>query len=270
MSNISKSIIPEKSQERYYELAKIKNRWGTGLLKLTPDFITEKFNNGEVGKMLEVGCGLAEILKYIPEDIEYCGIDPVEYAIEKCKKEYPQRNFLIGRAEKLPFGDNVFDLVLSIRALEMLEDPRAGLSEMARVVRPGGFVILEAPNFELPWSRVRSFRHYGKIDKVALRIKRFWVLFLRNFGILSFRTIPQNFSEATGKWETGDDDAKYLTSAYEVAQFYKKANFKIIYYYRRQFPNNSFKNLIKNLVLKIPSLKYAGNNIFFIFQKYDK
>jgi ubiquinone/menaquinone biosynthesis C-methylase UbiE len=43
---------------------------------------------------------------------------------------------------RLPFADNSFDVVMSAHLLEHLHDPKAALTEMARVTRPGGVIIL--------------------------------------------------------------------------------------------------------------------------------
>jgi SAM-dependent methyltransferase len=50
-------------------------------------------------------------------------------------------------AEQLPFADDSFDIVFSIAVLEHVTDPRACLTEALRVVRPGGMVIMNVPNY---------------------------------------------------------------------------------------------------------------------------
>ncbi len=51
-----------------------------------------------------------------------------------------------GNLERLPLADADFDLVVSIQVLEHLLDPAAGVRELARVLRPGGTLLLSTDN----------------------------------------------------------------------------------------------------------------------------
>jgi SAM-dependent methyltransferase len=53
---------------------------------------------------------------------------------------------VLGVGEQLPFADNSFDLILSNEVIEHVADDRAAVAEMARVARPGGRVVIFAPN----------------------------------------------------------------------------------------------------------------------------
>jgi ubiquinone/menaquinone biosynthesis C-methylase UbiE len=61
------------------------------------------------------------------------------------EKLAPHRNrvtLMHGPAEALPFPDNTFDLVTCLEALEFMMHPREVLRELARVLRPGGLLVL--------------------------------------------------------------------------------------------------------------------------------
>ena len=51
-----------------------------------------------------------------------------------------------GSAEKLPFPDACFDMVLAIEVLEHLPDPATALAELARVAKPGATAVLSVPS----------------------------------------------------------------------------------------------------------------------------
>jgi SAM-dependent methyltransferase len=53
---------------------------------------------------------------------------------------------VLGVGERLPFADDSFDLILSNEVIEHVADDRAAVAEMARVARPGGRVVIFAPN----------------------------------------------------------------------------------------------------------------------------
>jgi demethylmenaquinone methyltransferase/2-methoxy-6-polyprenyl-1,4-benzoquinol methylase len=63
---------------------------------------------------------------------------------------------LEGRAERLPFGDAAFDALTFTYLLRYVDDPKATMRELARVVRPGGVVAmlefaLPRGVWRLPW-----------------------------------------------------------------------------------------------------------------------
>ncbi len=246
----------------YYNLIHKKNRWQEGDLKAAVEFMATRHNAGELSRLLEIGCGRAEILGHIPSDISYTGLDLTESCIQDCQFRHPDKKFLVADAEQLPFPDDSFDAVFSHQVLEMLHDPRRGLKEMMRVVRSRGYVIIIAPNLEAPWSEVHAVRHYTKLQHAVLFFQRVADLFLRMFGKLRFRVLPHSYTEVTGTFEKSDDDLKYVTSAYEVSKFFKNHGFKKIH--AKRYPGTSWR---VRLMAKLAVFRYYGSGIYFIFQK---
>ncbi len=62
------------------------------------------------------------------------------FAAEKLKQD-KRVTLLCAPAEKLPFPDNTFDVVTCLEALEFMRDPRAVVTEIVRVLRPGGLLL---------------------------------------------------------------------------------------------------------------------------------
>lgn len=58
------------------------------------------------------------------------------------RRKHPKIQFIEGDAEKLPFGDNEFDAVTISFGLRNVNEPKAALSEMYRVLKPGGRVVI--------------------------------------------------------------------------------------------------------------------------------
>lgn len=99
------------------------------------------------GEVLEIGIGSGLNLPYYdPGKItSVTGIDP---SVELwSRRDQTSSNlpfpltFAQAKAEKLPFDDNSFDTVLSTFTLCTVEDPYRALSEMRRVLRPGGRLL---------------------------------------------------------------------------------------------------------------------------------
>ncbi|MBA2294756.1 MAG: class I SAM-dependent methyltransferase [Actinobacteria bacterium] len=84
-------------------------------------------------RLLDVGCGEMPYRPiFEPHASEIVGLDAVENP----------RATLTGPIEAIPAPDESFDLVLCAQVLEHVEDPDKGVSELHRVVRPGGRVLL--------------------------------------------------------------------------------------------------------------------------------
>jgi len=62
----------------------------------------------------------------------------------------PEIQYIIGDGQALPLKDNTIDLLSLISAIEHVPDPRQALSEAARVVRPGGEIVIQLPNLFFP------------------------------------------------------------------------------------------------------------------------
>jgi ubiquinone/menaquinone biosynthesis C-methylase UbiE len=98
------------------------------------------------GRVLEVAVGSGRSLPYYSAGIELVGIDlsPEMLAIARRRATELGRaaDLREGDAEALPFGDGEFDTVVCALALCSIPRPGVALAEMARVVVPGGSVVL--------------------------------------------------------------------------------------------------------------------------------
>ncbi|HNQ23983.1 MAG TPA: Coenzyme F420 hydrogenase/dehydrogenase, beta subunit C-terminal domain [Phycisphaerae bacterium] len=72
--------------------------------------------------------------------------------IEKARARYPDETFITTTLASLPFADGEFDFILSLETLEHAPDPLVFLSELGRVLKPGGTLVLSCPpaTAELP------------------------------------------------------------------------------------------------------------------------
>lgn len=105
------------------------------------------------GKLLDVGAGQMPWLDWINEDTEYVGLD-VEAAESFGMSHSDKITYYDGSA--FPFEDNSFDRCICIEVLEHTIDPDLLLSEIYRVLKPGGSVMLT-----VPWS---ARRHHTPHD----------------------------------------------------------------------------------------------------------
>ncbi len=103
-------------------------------------------------ELLEVGCGAGDFSLHLAKlGAQVTGTDFSSKAIEianlKRATQTSTAQFQVADAGELPFKDQVFDLVISCECLEHVPDPAKALTEMFRVLRPGGRLILTTENY---------------------------------------------------------------------------------------------------------------------------
>ena len=99
------------------------------------------------GRVLEAGCGLARWVAFLDsQGFEAYGIDYSTVAIERSLSLWPGLRLVQGDFRHLPFDDGFFDGIVSFGAIEHdINGPQAALTEMYRVLRPGGTMFCTVP-----------------------------------------------------------------------------------------------------------------------------
>ena len=149
------------------------------------------------GRVLENGCGVGMYVEHLaPFAGELIGL---EYDFPRAQLAHQHSPETINAAgEKLPFPDQCFDMILSHEVLEHVQDDRAALGEMARVLRPGGRLILFVPNrgypFETHGIYWRGRYHFGNIPLVNYLPRGLRDLFAPHVRVYSGRDLEQLFA----------------------------------------------------------------------------
>jgi len=116
-------------------------------------------------RALDVGCGVGYTLRRLPDGFEKIGVDYSFSALKLAKQQLGQAVGLVRSSGcALPFEDDSFGLVTCIEVLEHLEDDSKAVSEISRVLKPGGFLIASVPNHHyFPEYRdlMGHYRHYS-------------------------------------------------------------------------------------------------------------
>ena len=102
------------------------------------------------GKIVDIGSGYGRLAGiYAPLFKRSLLIDPSEKLLQLAKtklKRYQKITFKKGKVENLPVGDKQFDVALMIRVAHHLPRLEKAFQEAHRVLKPGGFFILEFAN----------------------------------------------------------------------------------------------------------------------------
>ncbi len=122
-----------------------------------PMEIMEKYC--EKGVVLDLGCGKGYHADHVRKfAAEVYAIDPSKLCIKEAKKQFPGIRFMVGSAYELPFNQETFDCVYAIDVIEHLDEPEKMLGEARRVLKEGGHLILQTPNY--PIKRLYDLLNY--------------------------------------------------------------------------------------------------------------
>ncbi|WP_035587181.1 class I SAM-dependent methyltransferase [Hippea jasoniae] len=144
--------------------------------------LIEEYDLKDGCRILDVGCGkgflLYELKKLLPS-AEVAGFDISKYAIDNAKEEIRDNLFVYDAADVYPFGDNEFDLVISITTLHNLKiyDLKTALEEIERVGK-NKYIVVES---------YRNERELFNLQCWALTCECFfrpdeWIWLYKEFG----------------------------------------------------------------------------------------
>lgn len=148
---------------------------------------TEKHILSELDKInfkdknvLEIGIGqAADAMQIIKRGAHYYGIDLTETSVERCLERFrlfnvPYKEVQVANAEKIPYGNDTFDIVYSHGVIHHSPNIEAIVDEIHRVLKPGGRAVIMLYH-------KNSFNYYISIKL----IRRVGLLLLHIFPFLS-------------------------------------------------------------------------------------
>jgi len=97
-------------------------------------------------KILDIGCATGVLAQHISKaGYQVEGVDLSEGMIEIAKRNNPTIPYHVADVKKLPFKNEVFDVVLSASLINIVEDKNSALKEMVRVCKQGGTISVLVP-----------------------------------------------------------------------------------------------------------------------------
>lgn len=181
----SKEIYKEKSKQTFSNQANIYDSTYNGKhAKKLYDSVTQKVSNFNSKEVLDVGCGTGTVLSMLSknEDISLAGFDLSEKMLNIAREKLDEKVELkVGDSEQLPWDDNMFDAIMCTDSFHHYPEPEKVLSEMARVLKSSGHLIIADPwmlspfrqvtNLLFKYSKDGDYRIYSKTEISKLLIK---------------------------------------------------------------------------------------------------
>ncbi|CAN5144724.1 class I SAM-dependent methyltransferase [soil metagenome] len=136
--------------------------------------MTERVRAGAFESALDVGCGEGRFCRVMAGlGIRAAGIDPTAALIAQARARDHDGDYRVEGAEALSFADASFDLVVSYLSLIDIPDVAAGIAEMARVLKPGGTLLIANLNgfntagdaLDLGWTTLADGRRAHAMDR---------------------------------------------------------------------------------------------------------
>ncbi|OHD54267.1 MAG: hypothetical protein A2Y33_16480 [Spirochaetes bacterium GWF1_51_8] len=146
----SKSRIEEFNNQRYDNDKSMDPELMANFLRY--EIITSKIKKIAADKSLkdpkiaDLGCGPGHLCKYIHDaGFPVVGVDISENSLEKVR-EKGIKTVKADLQEKLPFKDGELDIVIATEVIEHIYDTEAFMSELKRITKPSGSIIITTPN----------------------------------------------------------------------------------------------------------------------------
>lgn len=176
--------LKQLSIKEFTEAAQVYESGHAGIYEICKDDypqMLEELQREPFEDVLDVGCGTGAVLELLNGEYpnkRLVGLDLTPGMIDVARaKQLDNVRFVVGDAEALPFGSQSFDAVLCSNSFHHYPHPEKFFSEAARVLRPGGrlilrdytsndFVVWLMNNIELPLARLMGHGDV-RISKVS-------------------------------------------------------------------------------------------------------
>lgn len=117
--------------------------------------------------ILDIGCGTGLFMeRYLSRGGAAVGIDISRGMIRRARDRCPMSEFVVGDGQSLPFAGGTFDAVASLLAFSYVREPERMLSEVFRVLKPGGRLALCTLGRNMLTSMVPALYRIGELIEV--------------------------------------------------------------------------------------------------------
>lgn len=137
--------------------------WFRGRQRILERVLREELGGCESPAIASLGCGPAEGLGWLgPLAAPHGRVIGVDAEPLHARRVAPNLECIVGRMEAVPLATGSCDAVLALDVLEHLDDDMAGLREAARLVKPGGLLLVTVPALPSLWGGQDVVSHHRR------------------------------------------------------------------------------------------------------------
>ena len=177
---------------------------GDGIRPIVQKPIVRDFiGTTRVGRALDAGCGrglYTQVLKQVADEVDAIDFDPGHVEAQTRRLAPPDRGRVrlrVGSVDDLPYEDKSFDLAVHCEVLEHVEDDAKVLSELARVVKHGGRLIISVPVPPAPYDDENHVREGYEPDQLFAMLRE------AGFEVLRHEFCMFAHTKRVMRWQVG-------------------------------------------------------------------
>lgn len=112
---------------------------------------------GSERKLVEMGCGLGDLLMLLQDDFTCIGVDLIPRSIENTRRIAPKVAAYVGDATDFSrYADGELSVVVALHLVEHLPNPQQTIRDIYRALRPGGLFFFATPHPEYSLRRCKD------------------------------------------------------------------------------------------------------------------
>jgi ubiquinone/menaquinone biosynthesis C-methylase UbiE len=212
-------------------------------------FVSFYLDKGAV--LLDIGCGTGQSTELLGEaGYRVAGVDGSERYIKYARLKHPSAKFVHSDIQDLTFETDSIEAVGTYNTVEHFSDPEENLKEIIRIVKPGGYILVNAPNLLSINHAVNALLKYkGMTFEGKKSVAGLFYIFFRNiFWLFCSRLFPKKGfrrRKPVFDYNFSDNDATFFLNPTDLKNFFENNGCDTVSYQKIDFIKK--KTLMKRI-----------------------